>query len=186
MTNRPAAGTNQIGFIGLGTMGRRLAARLLGGGCSLLVYDRVPDAVARVVALGGAAIGLTSADDVLAACEVVFTSLPAPDDVSATYVRGAVAADAIGAGQVLVDLSTIDPTTSRRLAAAVARRGASFLDAPVSGGLRGAEAGTLTVMVGGAAAALDRVRPLLATFSERVVHVGPSGTGSAMKLANQL
>ncbi|MGH2350671.1 MAG: NAD(P)-dependent oxidoreductase [Chloroflexota bacterium] len=179
-------GTRLIGFIGLGTMGGRLAARLLAGGCHLLVYDRVPDAVARVVSSSSSAVGARSADQVIAAADVVFTSLPAPDDVDGLYVRPDGVSSAVHRDQILVDLSTIDPTTARHVAEVVASRGAAFLDAPVSGGVKGAEAGTLTIMVGGEGTVLERVRPLLALFSERVVHIGPPGTGSAVKLANQL
>ena len=176
----------RVGLIGLGTMGRRIASRLLAGGCRLLIYDRSPEAVARVISAGASATEASAAEAVVAAADVVFTSLPGPDDVSGLYLGPAGVATAVHQGQVLVDLSTIDPTTSRRIAAAVTPAGAAFLDAPVSGGFRGAESGTLTLMVGGDQAALGRVRPLLALFSERVIYVGSAGTGSAVKLANQL
>jgi 3-hydroxyisobutyrate dehydrogenase-like beta-hydroxyacid dehydrogenase len=106
-----------------------------------------------------------------------------PADVEAVVAE---AEPALPAGRVWVDLSTIDPSTARRLAARLAERGVEFLDGPVSGGPTGVEAGTLAVMVGGDAAALERARPALAAFAGRIFHVGPVGAGSVVKLANQL
>jgi len=174
----------QVGFVGLGTMGSRMVARLVAAGHRPRVYDRVPAAVERAVAGGAEPAG--SVRDLAGACDALFTSLPMPSDVEAVYLGPGGAIEAARESQVYVDLSTIDPATARRVADRLAARGVSFLDAPVSGGASGAEAGTLSTMIGGDAAALDRVRPVLAAFTARQFHVGPVGAGSVVKLANQL
>lgn len=171
-----------VGFVGLGTMGSRLVARLVAAGHRPLVFDQLSGAVERA-SVAGAAAAASSVAAVIEGSEVVFSSLPMPADVEAVYL-GAI--ESMRAGQVFVDLSTIDPATARRIAARLAERGIAFLDAPVSGGPTGAEAGTLAVMVGGEAEAFARVQPLLAAFSARQFHVGPVGAGSVVKLANQL
>ncbi len=174
----------QVGFVGLGIMGSRMVARLVAAGHRPRVYDRVTAAVERAVAGGAEAAG--SVRDLAGACDALFTSLPMPADVEAVYLGPGGAIEAAREGQVYVDLSTIDPATARRAAERLAAKGVSFLDAPVSGGASGAETGTLSTMIGGDAAALDRVRPLLAAFTARQFHVGPVGAGSVVKLANQL
>ena len=174
----------QVGFVGLGIMGSRMVARLGAAGHRPRVYDRVTAAVERAVAGGAEAAG--SVRDLAGACDALFTSLPMPSDVEAVYLGPGGAIEAARESQVYVDLSTIDPATARRAAERLAAKGVSFLDAPVSGGASGAETGTLSTMIGGDAAALDRVRPLLAAFTARQFHVGPVGAGSVVKLANQL
>ncbi|TAK26369.1 MAG: NAD(P)-dependent oxidoreductase [Chloroflexota bacterium] len=171
----------RTGLIGLGTMGSRFARRLVGGGFPPAVFDIDRATVERVVAVGGHAA--TSVSDVVARADVIFTSLPMPGDVESVVVS------ALGDARpnhIFVDLSTIDPATARRLAEKLAERGAAFLDAPVSGGPGGAEAGTLAVMVGGSAEAFARARPCFETFSGRLVHCGSVGSGSVVKLANQM
>ena len=174
----------RIGFVGLGTMGSRMVARLVAAGHRPLVYDQVAAALERAVA--GGAVAASSLADLAAGSDVVMSSLPMPADVEAVYLGSGGAIGRARPGQVCVDLSTIDPATARRVAEQLAQRGVAFLDAPVSGGPAGAEAGTLAVMVGGEAEAFERVRPLLAAFSARQFHVGPVGAGSVVKLANQL
>jgi 3-hydroxyisobutyrate dehydrogenase-like beta-hydroxyacid dehydrogenase len=170
-----------VGLIGLGTMGGRMARRLVAAGRAPLVYDLVP--AAREAAAREGAAALDSVAALFAGCEVVLSSLPMPADVEAVAAE---AAPGMRAGQVWVDLSTIDPATARRLAERVGQLGVDFLDGPVSGGPSGAEAGTLAIMVGGEAAALERARPALEAFAGRIFHVGPVGAGSVVKLANQL
>jgi 3-hydroxyisobutyrate dehydrogenase-like beta-hydroxyacid dehydrogenase len=170
-----------IGFVGLGTMGGRMVARLVAAGQVPLVYDLLPAARAAAEAAGARAGASPAA--VVRSAEVVLSSLPMPADVEAVVAE---ALPALRRGAVWVDLSTIDPATARRLAARLAERGAHFLDGPVSGGPTGAEAGTLAVMVGGDADALARARPALEAFAGRIFHVGPVGAGSVVKLANQL
>lgn len=173
----------RIGCIGLGTMGGRVVQRLLHGGYRPVVFDVAEEAVARAAAAGAAAAA--SVAEVAVSSDVIFTSLPMPADVEAVYAGPNGAFQHAAAGQVFVDLSTIDPATARRVADA-APPGTAFLDAPVSGGPEGAERGALTVMVGGEAGAVDSIRSVLAAFSSRVIHVGPVGAGSVVKLANQL
>src|SRR5207302_9032029 len=129
------------------------------------------------------ATAASSIADLVARADVVLTSLPMPADLEAVVAEALASARA---GQVFADLSTIDPATARRVAARLAERGARFLDAPVSGGPWGVEAGTLAVMAGGDADALEVVRPAIAPFAGRIFHVGPVGAGSVVKLANQL
>jgi 3-hydroxyisobutyrate dehydrogenase-like beta-hydroxyacid dehydrogenase len=171
----------RVGLIGLGIMGSRFVSRLVAAGLTPLAYDVAP--AARETAAARGADVRSSVAEVARSCDVLLTSLPMPADVEAVHRE---AAEAARAGQVFVDLSTIDPATARRIATLLAPRGVAFLDAPVSGGLQGAEAGTLAIMVGGDAAALDRARPALAPLAARVVHVGGVGAGSVVKLCNQL
>jgi 3-hydroxyisobutyrate dehydrogenase-like beta-hydroxyacid dehydrogenase len=171
----------RVGFVGLGTMGGRMVGRLVGAGYRPVVYDLVPSAVASAVEAGATAAG--DLGGLVRGVEVVLSSLPMPEDVERVYQQ---VAEAGRPEQVCLDLSTIDPATARRVGETLAAKGLRFLDGPVSGGPRGAAAGTLAVMVGGDAEALELVRPLLAAFSARVFHVGPVGAGSVVKLANQL
>jgi 3-hydroxyisobutyrate dehydrogenase-like beta-hydroxyacid dehydrogenase len=174
----------RVGFVGLGTMGSRIVRRLLSAGHVPVVYDSLAEARERLAEAG--AVPANSVADVAARADVVFSSVPMPADVEGIYTGHQGALEEIRPGHVFVDLSTIDPTTARRVAAIVQSRGGAFLDAPVSGGPTGADAGTLAIMVGGDVDALARARPLLDTFSARVLHVGPVGAGSVVKLANQL
>jgi len=174
----------RVGFVGLGTMGGRMVRRLVQAGYVPVVYDRV---AALRQALGAAgAKEVESVAEVVTQSDVVFSSLPMPADVEDVYTGPEGALNVARPGQIFVDLSTIDPATARRVSTELTTRGVSFLDAPVSGGSTGADAGTLAVMVGGDTKALDTVRPILGAFSNRIFHVGPVGAGSVVKLANQL
>ncbi len=169
----------RVGFIGLGNMGRPIAGHLQRAGHQLAVFDVVPAAGAALVEAGA-----TAAPDIAtlaAASDVVFLSLPGPAEVD--QVVSAVLAD-LAMGSVVVDLSTNSVEGARAMADRGAAVGVAFVDAPVSGGRAGAEAGTLAVIVGGDGEAVERVRPLLETFSANVFHVGPSGAGALAKLVN--
>jgi 3-hydroxyisobutyrate dehydrogenase-like beta-hydroxyacid dehydrogenase len=178
----PRAGAGQrLGFIGLGRMGRPLAANLLSAGFALTVWGRSPGPAEALAALGARRAG--SPAEVAAASEVVLTCLPGPAEVEG------VIGEALGGaapGTVFIDLSTVDPGTSRRLARAAGEARVHFLDAPVSGGVAGAEAGTLTIMVGGEREVFERCRPVLAALGERLHFMGPAGSGSLAKCCNQL
>jgi 3-hydroxyisobutyrate dehydrogenase len=179
-----AAERPSVGFIGLGKMGAPMARRCLAAGFPLTVHNRSRPAVDAL-----AAEGATPADDpaaVAAAADIVVTSLPDVPAVEAVYLGDRGLVGAARPGQVFVDTSTVGPDTSRKLAEALVTRGAGFLDAPVSGGVAGAMAGTLTIMVGGDADAYRRVAPVLAAMGQRIHHVGPTGIGATVKLANQL
>jgi len=167
--------------VGLGNIGGRVVTHLVKAGHKVSVYDLNDTAVKAAVDQGALAVG--SPAEAAAGAEVVFLSLPTPAIVEGV-VTGLLAA--AQRGLVIVDHSTIDPETTRRLAADAAAVGVGFLDAPVSGGVQGAEAGTLSVMVGGDGAALDQVRPLLDVYAGNVFHVGDSGSGQVIKLANNL
>ena len=164
------------GVIGLGAMGGAMVGRLLGQGVVPAVWDSAPQALARAVAAGARAVELP-ADD------VVLLSLPHDGAVATTL---AALWPALPAGAVIVDTSTISPIAARGFAAEAAARGVAYLDAPVSGGPAGAAAGSLTMMIGGAAATLEKARPVLALLTGRIVHVGDSGAGQVAKLVNNL
>ncbi|MFF4764787.1 NAD(P)-dependent oxidoreductase [Streptomyces sp. NPDC001292] len=170
-----------VALVGLGNIGGRVVAHLVKAGHDVAVFDLNTAAVQAAVEVGARAAA--SAAQAAEGAEAVFLSLPTPAIVES--VVGEVLPHA-EKGAVIVDHSTIDPETSRRLAATAAAEGVSFLDAPVSGGVQGAEAGTLAIMVGGDEAALERVRPLLETYAGSVVRIGDSGSGQVVKLANNL
>lgn len=174
----------QIGFIGVGTMGRPMALNLIRAGHELTVYDVVPAAVEVVVAGGARAAG--SAREAAAAGEVVIAMLPAPPHVVAAMFGPDGAIEGLRPGATLIDMSTIDPGTTRRVAEAAAAQGARMLDAPVSGSSTGAVNATLTIMVGGARADFEAQRDLLGALGTNVIHCGPLGMGETVKLANNL
>jgi 3-hydroxyisobutyrate dehydrogenase-like beta-hydroxyacid dehydrogenase len=176
--------TNKIAFIGLGNMGSNMAARLVAAGHDVIAYDTNDDAVQRFVAAGGSAAG--DARAAAAEAAVILTSLPTPDIVEDVYLGNGGVLDIAQAGAVAVDLSTIDPGTVLRIAEAATKSGIRFLDAPVSGGVPRAVAGTLSVMVGGDEQALDEVRSVLAVLGNTIQYVGPSGTAQLVKLCNNM
>jgi 3-hydroxyisobutyrate dehydrogenase len=172
----------RVGFIGLGTMGQRMAAHLGRAGHELAVHDLRPASGEVLVAAG--ARWAASPHEAAADAEVVLTSLPGPAEVEAVALGedGILAGAARGA--VYADLSTSSVELIRRLGDVFARRGAAVLDAPVSGGPSGAERATLQVMVGGDVAAFERVRPLLDVIGGAVLHLGPLGAGTVAKLVH--
>ncbi len=176
----------RIGFIGLGVMGRPMARNILKAGFPLVVHSRTRASVDELVA-AGAAPGSSPAD-VTDRSDVVITMLPDSPDVRLVLAGPGGVFERLRPGMVLVDMSTISPAVARELAAECGRRGAEMLDAPVSGGEIGAINGTLSIMVGGDAQALERVRPILNAMGnpERVVHIGSSGAGQICKACNQM
>lgn len=174
----------KAGFIGLGVMGRPMAKRLTKAGINLTVFDMVPEAVAELMALGAAAA--KSAAEVAAAAAVIFTSLPNSAIFKAVMSGEGGVMTGIKPGALAVDLSSVEPQVSRQLAEVLATKGCTMLDAPVSGGVSGAEAGTLTIMVGGRTEDLERAKPLLGHLGNKIFHVGGQGAGQAIKLVNNL
>ena len=174
----------RVGFIGLGRMGRPMAGNLQRAGLSLVVHNRSWEAVEALVEEG--AVPASSPAQVAAGCEIVLTCLPDPSAVEDVYLGDAGLAAVARTEQIFIDTSTVGPGTSRRLAAALSARGARFLDAPISGGVEGAQAASLTIMVGGDAETFERARSVLAALGQRLHHVGPTGSGTIVKLANQL
>ncbi len=174
----------RVGYIGLGIMGKPMARNILRAGFPLVVHNRSRGPVEELVALGAQAAASPAA--VAAAVDVVITNLPD----SATVEQVVLGPQGIRAGAhpglVFVDHSTIHPETARRLAATLAEDGVEALDAPVSGGDIGAQQGTLTIMVGGSVAALERVRPVLQAEGRVITHIGPPGAGQVAKAANQI
>ncbi len=183
MSTSPPADT-PVGFIGLGIMGRPMARNVLRGGYPVVVYDLVPAAMQELAAVG-ATIAASPAE-LARAVDVVLLCLPDSPDVEAALEGEQGVFAGTRPGQIIVDMSSIAPVVARRLAAAAAARGAILLDAPVSGGQVGAQQGTLSIMVGGDAGALEQVRPVLATMGKTILHIGDSGAGQVAKACNQV
>jgi len=174
----------KIGFIGTGTMGQPMLANLLKKGFQAIAYDTASGALDAAVRLGAERAG--SPAEAAAACDLVITVLPSSANVEAAYHGAGGIIDGVAAGRLCVDMSTIDPGTSQRVAARLKERNIRFLDAPVSGGVGGATAGTLAIMVGGDAGDLDEARPVLAAMGSNIIHVGAVGAGEVAKLCNNL
>lgn len=174
--------TTKVGFIGLGNMGTPMARRLVGAGASVRGFDVSVDARARLVGAGGAAA--ESAVDAARGADAVILMLPSSDVVDAV-AEELLREDAIGAGTLVIDMSSSEPVRTRELAARVTAVGASFADAPVSGGVGGAENGRLTVMLGSEESDRERAHELLASLG-RVVDCGPVAAGHALKALNNL
>ncbi|MEQ1910215.1 MAG: NAD(P)-dependent oxidoreductase [Vicinamibacterales bacterium] len=176
-----------VGFVGLGVMGRPMAKHIAAKGYAVVVFNRSRPAIDELVAAGATAAD--SPADVARRATVIVTMVSDTPDVEAVLTGPQGILDGLQPGSVVIDMSSISPVATKRLAAAVAAKGSSMLDAPVSGGEIGAVNGTLSIMVGGDAAALARVRPILECMGnpERIVHVGPaSGDGQTCKICNQI
>jgi 2-hydroxy-3-oxopropionate reductase len=173
-----------IGFIGLGIMGRPMATNLLRAGFELTVHSRSPGPVDELVASG--AERASSPREVAGASTVTITMLPDTPDVEEVLAGSDGVIDGVTSGSLVIDMSSIDPGATRNLAGAFADRGVAMLDAPVSGGERGAIDGSLSVMVGGDRPAFERALPILEVLGANIVHVGPSGAGQVAKACNQL
>ena len=169
----------RVGFIGLGNMGGRMTARLRDAGHEVHGFDLEPGRAE--------AVGATPAASPAAACaaaEIVLLSLPSDAAIAAVMTGPDGIADVVQEGQVVADLSTADPAAAPRWQQLMAERGAAFVDAGISGGPMGADAGTLTLMAGGDEAAVERLRPVFDVIGERVFHLGPAGSGHAAKAVN--
>ena len=173
-----------IGFIGLGAMGTPIARRLLAGGYPITVWARRREAITPLEATG-VRIGESPAD-VAAQSDVIVTMVTDTRAVEDVVLGERGIAHGGRPGAVVIDHSTIDPGGSRRIAKALEARGVEMLDAPVSGGVAAAEAGTLAIMVGGSTDALNRVRPVLVCYAKTIVHIGTSGAGQVAKACNQI
>ncbi len=174
----------KVGFIGVGHMGGPMCRNIIKGDHDVTVYDLNAEAVQACVELGATAGA--SAEDVASRVDVVMTSLPMPADVEAAALGGHGIAAGARPGTVFVDLSTNSPTMVRRIAAELATKDVATLDAPVSGGVAGAEAATITIMVGGDKAAYEKCLPVFQSFGKTILHVGELGTGSIAKLVNNM
>jgi 3-hydroxyisobutyrate dehydrogenase len=174
----------KIGFIGLGNMGGPMAANLAKAGHAVTAFDMSSAALDKAASAGITKAATTTA--AAAGAEIVVTMLPAGQHVRSVYLgdKGILAGAA--AGTLFIDSSTIDVATAREVHAAAAERRVHFLDAPVSGGVGGAAAGTLTFMVGGEEAAFERAKPILEKMGKNIFHAGGAGTGQAAKICNNM
>ncbi|MFN5583085.1 NAD(P)-dependent oxidoreductase [Gemmatimonas sp.] len=173
----------RVAFLGLGAIGLPMARHLARPGHDLAVWNRTASNAEAFAADTGARLAATPAEAARDR-DVVVTCLPVSRDVESLLGGADGLLATLQPGAVLVDCTSGDPATSRRMAAALAARGIGFLDAPVSGGVSGAEQGALTVMVGGDASTLERVRPVLECFGKKIVHCGEVGAGDALKAVN--
>jgi 3-hydroxyisobutyrate dehydrogenase len=174
-----------IAFIGLGNMGNPMCRNLLKHGHALTVHDVVPELVRKLAGEKGCKAAASVAECV-AGAELVITMLPSSPHVRAVYLGEGGVLASVAAGTPLVDCSTIDPITAREVAAQAKARQCPMLDAPVSGGVGGAEAGTLTFMVGGETADFEAAKPVLQAMGKNIVHCGASGNGQVAKICNNM
>jgi 3-hydroxyisobutyrate dehydrogenase-like beta-hydroxyacid dehydrogenase len=171
-----------VGFIGVGTIGAPMARNIQRAGFPLIVCDSNPSASDAFVRAGARA--MTRASEVAAASDLVITMLPDSPDVEAVATGPDGIASAIRPGRIYMDMSTIDPGTTRRVAVAIRAAGARMVDAPVARAVEDAEKGTLAIMIGGEPADVAEVRPVLEVMGNYIVHAGPLGNGHALKLVN--
>lgn len=173
-----------IGFTGLGIMGKPMARNLLSAGYSLVIHNRSRGAVEELSKEGAQAA--SSAQEVAARSEVVITMLPDSPDVESVYAGGNGIFAGAKARMLLIDMSTISPMVSRKLAQEAEQRGIDMLDAPVSGGEAGAVNASLSIMIGGKPPAVERAMPIFQALGKNIVHVGEAGAGQVTKAANQM
>ena len=173
-----------VGFIGLGNMGGPMAINLIKAGFSVSVFDLVPTSVERLTAAGAQAAA--TAADAVQNVDVVVSMLPASKHVESLYLGEAGLLSKIAPGTLIIDSSTIAPESTRKVADAANARGLSMIDAPVSGGVAGAQGGTLTFIVGGSDTALAQARPLLEAMGKNIFHAGDAGAGQVAKICNNM
>ena len=174
-----------LGFAGIGLMGLPMCRRLLAAGYPLTVWNRNPDKCAALVEAGARQVATPA--ELCRHADLVMLCLADTVVVREVVFGAAGVAEGAKSGQLLVDFSSLEPTATREMANSLASKtGMSWLDAPVSGGVVGAEAGSLAIMVGGEAADLERVRPVLLTLGQRVTHMGAVGAGQVTKACNQM
>ena len=173
-----------IGLVGLGIMGKPMARNLMKAGHSLTVYDVVGSAVEEIATEGAAAA--SSSSEVARACPVVITMVPDSADSEAAILGPNGVLEGADAGSTVIDMSSIAPGSSQKIAAACEAQGVDFLDAPVSGGEPGAVSGTLAIMVGGRQEVFERCRPIFEAVGASIVLCGGYGAGNTTKLANQI
>jgi 2-hydroxy-3-oxopropionate reductase len=174
-----------VGFIGLGIMGRPMAKNLMEAGYELVLHNRSPEK-AKELAKEGNATAAENPREVAEACDIIITMLPDSPDVEAVVAGEGGVLGGIRDGALLVDMSTISPVVTKELAEKVREKGASMLDAPVSGGDVGAIEGALSIMVGGSEEDFERARPLFDVMGKVATHVGPIGAGQVVKACNQI
>jgi 2-hydroxy-3-oxopropionate reductase len=178
------ANISRLGFIGLGLMGKPMAGHLLKAGFPLTVHNRSQAAVDELIVAG--AKSAPSPKEMAQNADIVFTCLPDSPDVEQIVLGKDGIIEGAREGLIVVDHSTIKPATARNIAAELSARGIKFLDAPVSGGQLGAQNGTLTIMVGGDADALEKAKLAIQAYGKSITHIGASGAGQVAKCCNQI
>ena len=173
-----------VGFIGVGNMGNPMAGNVLKASFPMTVFDLNAKAMDNLIAAGARRAG--SAREVVEHSDIVLTSLPASPDVEAMYLAPGGLVEHAKPGTILIDLSSVLPSTPRKIELLAKKRGVHFLEAPVSGGVSGARAATLAIMVGGDAEPLARARPVLSAMGPNIFHVGPVGAGNTVKAINNM
>jgi 2-hydroxymethylglutarate dehydrogenase len=181
---KEAGMATSVGFIGVGNMGNPMASNILKAGFPLIVYDRNPQAMENLLQAG--ARRAASGREVVEGAEIVLTSLPASPDVEAVYLESGGLVESAKPGMILIDLSSVLPSTPRKIEPQAHARGVHFLEAPVSGGVSGARAATLAIMVGGDPGTLTRAQPVLRAIGPNIFHVGPVGAGNTVKAINNM
>ena len=173
-----------IGFIGLGNMGGPMALNLVSAGHKVTVFDLVPDAVKTLTDAGASAAA--TANEAVTGADFVISMLPASKHVVSVYLGENGLINDLNPGTLVIDSSTIDAATSQHVAKALAEKQIDFVDAPVSGGVGGAKAGTLTFIVGGEQADYERAKPILEAMGKNIFHAGGHGAGQIAKICNNM
>jgi 3-hydroxyisobutyrate dehydrogenase len=176
--------TERIGFIGLGIMGQGMAHNILRAGFPLTVWNRTVARMDELVQAGAAAA--TSSADCAAHSDIIITCVSDTPDVELVIMGENGVSHAAAPGSLVIDMSTISPQVTKQIAAALAEKNIHMLDAPISGGSEGAAKGTLSIMVGGEAAQVERAMPLFQAMGKKITHVGGAGAGQMVKLVNQI
>ena len=176
--------SERVGFIGLGIMGRGMASNLLKAGFDLRVWNRTASRADELVSTGATAA--SSPAELAADSDIIITCVSDTPDVEAVILGDDGVINGVREGALVIDMSTISPQTTREIADALHKRGVSMLDAPVSGGSEGASKGTLSIMVGGDAAQVERAMPVFEAMGKTITHVGEIGAGQTVKLVNQI
>lgn len=175
----------ELGFIGLGIMGKPMSEHLLAAGHTVYAYDVLPELVKEVAAKGAVSCG--SSQEVAAKCPIVFIMVPDTPDVEAVLFGKAGVTGGIKSGSIVVDMSSVSPIATKDFARKLGEAGVKMLDAPVSGGQVGAENATLSIMVGGEPEILEQIKPYFELMGKNIVHIGPNnGDGQTCKVANQI
>lgn len=176
--------TERIGFVGLGMMGLPMSRNLVEAGYPVTAFDLDADTVANAEAFG--VTSAASAASIAEQSDIIITMVPDSPHVEAVIAGPGGILEGIQTGSVVIDMSTISPETGKKMAVLLEERGANFVDAPVTGGVEGAEAGSLSILVGGNAEVFERTLPVLNVLGGNVTHMGPVGSGHTTKIANQL
>ena len=174
----------RIGFVGLGMMGLPMSRNLVEAGYAVTVFDLDGAAVDQALTFG--ASSASTGSEVAAQSDIIITMVPDSPHVEAAIAGPDGILEGVKAGSVVIDMSTISPATGKKMAALLEEKSVNFVDAPVTGGVEGAEAGTLSILVGGNAEAFERTLPVLNVLGGNVTHMGPVGSGHTTKIANQL